>query len=356
LVAAYRNESSTSQTLEVSKQQPSGLPTPPDSTDSHEHPNAVESSSIPKRPIDLLPGAELSTESSPPVASTSKTPKSSPHDESQPASYRSTRASKFRHVPPRNARTSTTSSHLGPQHHTPAHSRNVSVSSINKNNALLHDANSSAQSTRPTNSRNEPTVDLAIPSLNPPGSKGGTRHQLAAISVDLILPAADAPITQHTLGVSSPNTVLKAATSTSSSTSVPTIPYRYQPEGFFRLITDNFVALRQAKQEGGDGKGHGMKRAEKRKLERRLEKLIAIHFPLPSAKTEHVIVPKGNAKERPGVAGGRAENRRVSSFVDFDVRSITIQDAGGLWRGIFGSDDTTTIRGLFTPSIGSVFR
>jgi rabenosyn-5 len=91
-----------------------------------------------------------------------------------------------------------------------------------------------------------------------------------------------------------------------------------------------------------------MKRAEKRKLERRLEKLIAIHFPLPPLKTQDSIGTEGNAKERPV---GASENRRISSFVDFDVPSITILDAGGLWRGIFGGDDITTIRSSFIPSV-----
>jgi hypothetical protein len=88
-------------------------------------------------------------------------------------------------------------------------------------------------------------------------------------------------------------------------------------------------------------------------LERRLEKLIAIHFPLPSASTEETVM-RGNVKERPGAPVGRPENRRGSSLVDFDVRSIIIQDAGGLWRGIFRSDDATTIRGSFWPPICSV--
>jgi hypothetical protein len=88
-----------------------------------------------------------------------------------------------------------------------------------------------------------------------------------------------------------------------------------------------------------------MSRAEKRKLERRLEKLITIHFPLPSEKKTDATVTRGTLQEMPGVTVGRSENWRVSSFVDFDIGSITIQDAGDMWRGIFGSDEGATIRG-----------
>jgi hypothetical protein len=85
-----------------------------------------------------------------------------------------------------------------------------------------------------------------------------------------------------------------------------------------------------------------MKRAEKRKLERRLEKLIAIHFPHPSGKTEDISTPRG---KRPGAAVGTSENRGGSSLVGFDLGNMTLHDAGGLWRGLFGSDDATAVRG-----------
>ncbi|KAF8226887.1 hypothetical protein L208DRAFT_1406324 [Tricholoma matsutake] len=339
-----RSQTLTSQALEDSIPQRSRPVTPLDSTDSHDHPSSVASSSIRGGQFDLLADPELSTASSTLVASTSEIRKSSLHDDSQPAPYHAKKASTFRHVPLPNSRNSTPSSPLGPQHHI-THSRNVSVSLMNQNNVLLHETNSGVQATRPENSRHTPAVtcvDPAIPSLDLPGSN---RHHL---SVDLALPVADAPVSQHAPEVSTP--IEKSTASTSSLTSIPqrtSAPHRpgFQPGGVCRPLTDDFVAIRQAKQEGeGDRRGHGMKRAEKWKLERRLQKLIAIHFPVPSAKVEDVTVTRENLKERPGIAVGKSENRRISSFVDFDVGSVTIQDASALWRSIFGIDNTTAIR------------
>jgi len=347
-----RIESPTSQPLE-NKPQGGGPPTPPDSTGSHEHINSGVSSSFPRGAIDLLPETELSAVSpfsTSAGASTSKFQRSSPHDESQPAKHYTKRASIFRHVPSRTAHTSTPSSPLGPQYHTPAHSRNVSVSSVNKSNALLHGTNNDVQSTR-VYLQNQPIVIHIDPALSSLDSHGIHRHLMVA-PVELAPATVDAPAVQHASSVSTPNIVHSTPTSTSSLTSVPqriSAPYRpgFQPKGVYRPLTDKFIALRQAKQEGeGDRRVYGMKMAEKRKLERRLEKLIAIHFPLPSANTDDDATTRGNVKER-RVAVGRSENRRVSSLVDFDIRSMTIQDAGGLWRGIFGVDEATTIRSLF---------
>ena len=338
--SSRNNESLTSHMLEDNKPQCNRLHTPLDSTNDHEHFVSTTLSSISGGPIS---DTELSTVSNLPVASASNPKQSPSHSESQSAPHHTKRASTFRHVPLRNVRTSTPPSPLGTQNHSPAHSRTVSVSSVDR---TLHEANSGVQLARTPNNRNTLAFTSVDPSL---GSLGGSRHDLAAASVDLPLPAADTSVNQHVLEIST-NALHNATTSTSSlSTSVQQrtwAPYRpgFQPGGVRRPLTDDFVALRQAKQEGEGG--HGMNKAERRKLERRLEKLIAIHFPLPSVNSE-VTVRRGNVKERSGVAVGRSENWRVSSLVDFDVRSITIQDTGSLWRGIFGSDDATTIRGSF---------
>jgi rabenosyn-5 len=342
-----RTESSSSQVPEDDNLQRSGLPTPPE--DPREHSDPAMALPLPGRITDLSPEAEPSTasrSSSPPVASTS-TSLHSPQDESQLAPYRSNRASTFRHVPLRN---STPSSPLNSQRHTPAPSLSTSIST-SKNGALSHENSSTVLSMRPPNTLVQTTVNPLMPFLDSPGSIGGARHQSAA-PAGLALPTVDAPTLQYVSRVSTPSTIHKATALTSSSTSVPqriAAPYRpgFQPRGVYRLLTDDFVALRQAKQEVEGSKGeHGMSRAERRKLERRFEKLIAIHFPLPSEKSD-VTATKGTPQERPGLSVGRSENRRVSSFADFDFGSITIQDAGDMWRGIFGSDEAATIRGSF---------
>ena len=344
------NELLTSHVLEDNKPQRdlNGLHTPPDSTNDHELLVSTTLSSSHRGPIS---DAELSIVSNPPVIS--NPPKSPSDNESQPAPLRNKRASTFRHVALRNARTPTSPSSLGPQSHTPVHSRYVSMSSIKH---TLHETNSNMQLARAPNSKNKPAItclDPAITSLDSLGSDG-TRHDLAATPVDLSLPAANAPVRQHALEIST-NTIHNTTTSTSSLlTSVQqrtSAPYRpgFQPGGVRWPLTDDFIALRRAKQEGG---GHGSNKAERRKLERRLEKLIAIHFPLPSVDSE-VTVRRGNVKERPGVVLGRPENWRISSLVDFDARSITIKDTV-LWRGIFGSDDSMSIRGSLGPPMSYV--
>ncbi|TFK76568.1 hypothetical protein BDN72DRAFT_756093 [Pluteus cervinus] len=99
-------------------------------------------------------------------------------------------------------------------------------------------------------------------------------------------------------------------------------PYRpgFQPKGVYRPLTDDFLALRRQKQDGD-----GMKRVERTKLERRLEKLIALHFPMPP--TVHEKVSKSH---RP--TGGH--ERRASSFFEFDLKNIHIVDAGNLWKNV----------------------
>ena len=350
-MTSYTFPTPASQGLD-SKQPRSGLPTPPDSIDSHDH--SMLSAPSSEGPTDSFPNGEiLASEStrplSPPVAPTSRSPKSSQHGESRPATVRTKRTSTFRHVPPRNTHTSTTSSHLGSQHHSPAHSRHVSTSeSTNKNSAQLQETVVNRQPMDLQDSRNQPAIAQVVSPILPEVASG-IRHQLATGSTDLVQPVSDAPpLTQHTLGLSMTSPGHRVTAPTPPSTFVPQrplVPYRpgFQPRPVCHLLTDDFILLRQAKQEG-EGGGHGLKRAEKRKLERRLEKLIAIHFPPTSGKTEDIATTRG---ERPGAAVGTSENRRISSLLEFDLRNMTIQDAGGLWRGLFGSDDATTVRGWF---------
>ncbi|KAJ7074293.1 FYVE zinc finger-domain-containing protein [Mycena amicta] len=75
-------------------------------------------------------------------------------------------------------------------------------------------------------------------------------------------------------------------------------PYRpgFQPKGF--------ISHRQAHAVSA-----GYASAERTKLERRLEKLIALHFPEETRK-------------RPGLAQQANQNRRASSFFDLDIKSI----------------------------------
>lgn len=122
-----------------------------------------------------------------------------------------------------------------------------------------------------------------------------------------------------------------------SSTSTPplatpitrsTAPYRpgFQPAGVYRPRTDEFLALRKVSRDGMEESGM-QKRIERTKLERRLEKLIALHFPVGGHSA-------GEKHFRPG------GNRRASSFFDLELghlKRMSVSDATGLWKGILSS-------------------
>ena len=101
-----------------------------------------------------------------------------------------------------------------------------------------------------------------------------------------------------------------------------TAPYRpgFQPKGIYRSLTDDFFELRRSKRDGeGDNR---MKRVERTKLERRLEKLIALHFPSPAEKDEKLL------------SASRPVNRRASIFDFGSLKTMNFNDAGDLWKGL----------------------
>lgn len=95
-------------------------------------------------------------------------------------------------------------------------------------------------------------------------------------------------------------------------------PYRpgFQPKGVYRPRTDEFLEARKQKND--------VDRVERTRLERRLEKLINLHFPHPDQKEQ--------AGNRPAPAP--MQNRRASSFFDIDVSSLKGKSAGDLWKGV----------------------
>jgi rabenosyn-5 len=72
-------------------------------------------------------------------------------------------------------------------------------------------------------------------------------------------------------------------------------------------------------------------RIERTKLERRLEKLIDLHFSPNAGKTSQPPV-----------------NRRASSFFDFDMSELKNVDPSGLWKGMLQSQvsSKSDIRGM----------
>lgn len=92
-----------------------------------------------------------------------------------------------------------------------------------------------------------------------------------------------------------------------------------------------------------------MKRVERTKMLRRLEKLIDIHFPSPPVDGVAPARSTGSDKRRSRIGGGSsvddpAVSRRASTFFDFDIGNMKISDAGGLWRGVIGSAEVHNIR------------
>jgi rabenosyn-5 len=105
-------------------------------------------------------------------------------------------------------------------------------------------------------------------------------------------------------------------------------PYRpgFQPLGVRRHLTDDFLEIRRIKRDG-EGPGE-TKRVERTKLERRLEKLIILHFP----EREH------GEKARPSPRPLANVNRRASIFDFGSLKNMNLNDAGGLWKGIVASN------------------
>ena len=97
-------------------------------------------------------------------------------------------------------------------------------------------------------------------------------------------------------------------------------PYRpgFQPKGVYRPRTDEFVESRNRSRDLG--------RIERTRLERRLEKLINLHFHPPGQRKVEVPEPRPVK-----------ENRRASSFWDLDLSDLKNKSAGDLWREVLQS-------------------
>lgn len=136
----------------------------------------------------------------------------------------------------------------------------------------------------------------------------------------------------------------------SGSPSTPTASSRtvyrpgFQPKGVYRPLTDDFLSMRRQKREMG--------RVERTRLERRLEKLVELHFPRDDEgeKTTDVSAEgKGKGKERP-----QAPARRASSFFEIDFSELRAKSASDIWRGVLESRASAAnggkgdVRGMFS--------
>lgn len=81
-------------------------------------------------------------------------------------------------------------------------------------------------------------------------------------------------------------------------------------------------------------------RIEDRRLERRLEKLIDLHFPSQDSKQATTPTTSTPLQEKP------PPNRRQSSFFDFDLSDLKGKNASDLWRNVLDSAASTRLPSL----------
>ena len=90
----------------------------------------------------------------------------------------------------------------------------------------------------------------------------------------------------------------------------------------YRPRTDEFLEARRQRNDKD--------RVERTRLERRLEKLVSLHFPHPDQKAKEKEKERGSL----GVRQAPAQNRRASSFFDIDIATLRAKSAGDLWKGV----------------------
>lgn len=186
---------------------------------------------------------------------------------------------------------------LSPKPVVPAHARSSSLM------ALPGHPHSHTQRTFSSMSQPPLTAPTSLPSPSPPP---------AAASSSALSPRMRSPV--HTTTPTTPTA--------SSSRAI----YRpgFQPKGVYRPLTDDFLEIRRQKREVG--------RVERTRLERRLEKLIELHFPCEDGKEKGDAGAKGKEKQAPPAVA-----RRSSSFFDIDFNELRSKSATDIWRGVLES-------------------
>ncbi|KAH9934700.1 FYVE zinc finger-domain-containing protein [Fomitopsis serialis] len=119
-------------------------------------------------------------------------------------------------------------------------------------------------------------------------------------------------------------------------------PYRpgFQPKGVYRPRTDEFIEARKSSRDVG--------RTERTRLERRLEKLINLHFPSESQRLKEK--PSGDQRPTP------RPNKRLSSIFEMDFSELRSKSATDLWKEVVqpqvipgGKNDIRAAEQTITP-------
>jgi len=97
-------------------------------------------------------------------------------------------------------------------------------------------------------------------------------------------------------------------------------PYRpgFQPKGVYRPRTDEFIEARKLHRDEG--------RIERTRLERRLEKLIHLHFTPEEQKSKEKATQASERPSRP--------NKRLSSIFDMNFSELRSKSASDLWKDV----------------------
>ncbi|RPD66331.1 hypothetical protein L227DRAFT_492519 [Lentinus tigrinus ALCF2SS1-6] len=254
------------------------------------------------------------------------------------------KSSTFRHIRPPTARPALPSSPLRPAS---MHVQSVSMLHASPNPAErhLHEPRSGASSAVSTpamtpqdrvlpaipsfelqSQRSPSLLPTQTPSPTPIAPISAPAAHPHRVSTLVTSPTHDTIPFSHSVSASSspaltPSTSTSSAVPSASRTPTRTpAPYRpgFQPKGVYRPRTDEFIEARNQSRDVG--------RIERTRLERRLEKLINLHFPPPGQRKLEAPEP------RP-----QQQNRRASSFWDLDLSDLKNKSAGDLWREVVQS-------------------
>ena len=312
-------------------------PTPPSSTGLTTEVVPVDGAASSSSQLPSVPVTPLSSTSSPvmvpddrPTASSSTSP--------SPTPIRTRKTSTFRHVPARAAQTPIVPSTLS----LAKDSRTTSLPSRTLDPNKPHRPHSHLSTvTFPSDpSQAPPSQDVPVGRAWAISQSQSDANQLDrrttseasnGPSPTVLLPT---PVQKTPSSSQSPTPAASASpvtspspSSTRTSTPVRTIaPYRpgFQPKGVYRPLTDEFLDVRRSRRDIG--------RVEQTRLERRLEKLINLHF--------------GEDTDKRATARSK-QTKRMSSIWELDIRSMA---PGDIWRGVVQNQATaggkTDIRGL----------
>jgi rabenosyn-5 len=307
--------------------------TPPSSTGFTAEVVSVERPASSSSQPPSVPATPLSSTSSP-VMIPDDRPTASSSTSSPPTLTRTRKTSTFRHVPARAAQTPIVPSTLI----LAKDSRTTSLPSRTLDPNKSHRPHSRLSTvTFPGDpSQAPPSEDVPVGrawAISPSQSDANqldrrtTSESTEGPSPTVLLPIA---VQKTPSSSQSPTPAASASPSPPSTrTSTPvrtTAPYRpgFQPKGVYRPLTDEFLDVRRSRRDFG--------RVEQTRLERRLEKLINLHFGEDTDK---------RATARPKQA------KRMSSIWELDIRSMA---PGDLWRGVVQNQVTpggkADIRGL----------